>query len=181
MFKKLGVSIFLLCISLSAFAQSQVLRAESSAGVYQNVKTDGNQNLSVSMASPGSTGDPCIASSVAKLSAIINITTATTTQLVALSGTTVVYVCDFTLTISQVVTTPNTLKFVRGTGASCGTGTTDLTGLFGDGGVTAAPPLFIASSSTGTTFKTTAGNALCATTAIGATGSFQGVITYVQQ
>lgn len=124
--------------------------------------------------------DPCF-STAPKSSVAINITTATTTQLVAISGTTRIYACDFALTISQVVTTPNTLKFVYGTGSNCGTGTTVLTGLFGDGGVTAAPPLVVASSTIGSVFSTPAGQALCVTTAIGGSASFQGVLTYVQQ
>lgn len=175
-----AISALLLIAQQDAIAQSAIIRGESSAGNYQTIKTDGNQNLSVTVASPAS-GDPCIASSVAKVSAIVNITTAATTQLVALSGTTVIYVCDFVLSISQVVTTANTLRFVYGTGASCGTGTTNLTGDFGAGGVTAGIPIVLASSSTGTTFKTAAGNALCATTAIGGSGFFQGVVTYIQQ
>lgn len=124
--------------------------------------------------------DPCF-SAAPKSSAAIAITTAATTQLVALSGTATIYVCDFSITISQVVTTANTLKFVTGTGASCGTGTADLTGAYGSGGVTAAPPLFVTSASTGTTFRTPAGNALCVTTTIGATAFFTGVVTYIQQ
>lgn len=125
--------------------------------------------------------DPCQSSDVTKLSAPIAITTATTTQLVALSGSLTIYVCNFELTISQVVTTANTLRFVYGTGANCGTGTVNLTGDFGAGGVTAAPPLVITASSGATRFKTIGGQALCVTTAIGATAFFQGVVTYVQQ
>lgn len=176
--KKLLLASILLATALSAFGQSAIIRGESSAGNYQNIGTDGNQRLLVSV---DGAGDPCLSNKIAKTSAIINITTAATTQLVALSGITIIYVCDFSLTISQVVTTANTLKFVYGTGASCGTGTTDLTGAFGAGGVTAAAPIVVTSSSTATTFKTPAGNALCATTAIGATAFFSGVVTYVQQ
>jgi hypothetical protein len=177
----------LLCAALlaasSAFGQSAIVRGEASAGVYQNIATDGSQNLRVSIANQVAAGilDPCASSAVVKTSAVINITSATTTQLVAISGTTTIYVCSYAFTVSQVVTTPNTLTFVRGTGASCGTGTTALTGLYGDGGVTAAQPITIQSGSGATMFKTTAGAALCATTVIGASGSFQGVISYVQQ
>lgn len=127
------------------------------------------------------TADPCFNAAAAKSSAIIAVTTATTTQLVALSGTTAIYVCSYSLTISQVVTTPNTIKFVYGTGASCGTGTTNLTGILGDGGVTAASPLAVVSGPGNNIFKTPAGQALCVTTTIGGSASFQGVVTYVQQ
>lgn len=127
------------------------------------------------------TKDPCQNTNAIKSSVAINIVTAATTQLVPLSAGLQIYVCEFAFTISQVVTTPNTLKFVRGTGASCGTGQVDLTGLYGDGGVTANLPLAIQSGGGNTVFTVPASNALCATTAIGATASFQGVLTYVQQ
>jgi len=123
--------------------------------------------------------DPC--SYAAKSSAPITITTATTTSLVAVSGATAVYVCGFSFTISEVTTTANTLQFEYGTGAAC-TGTTALTGLYGAGGVTAGDPIAIANGNAGATvFKTPASQGVCAVTAIGASGSFQGVLTYVQQ
>jgi hypothetical protein len=124
--------------------------------------------------------DPCLSPAVAKSSAAINITTATTTSLVAVSGTTSVYVCGFALTISEVATTANTLQFEYGTGASC-TSPTVLTGAFGAGGVLAATPLAITEYAGSTMFKAPSGNGVCALTAIGATGTFQGVLTYVQQ
>jgi hypothetical protein len=124
--------------------------------------------------------DPCQTPNATKQSVAINISTAVTTQLVALSGTTSIYVCGFSLTISQVITTANTIQFEYGTGALCATGTTVLTGLFGAGGVTAGAPLVI-SASGANLFTAPAGNALCAVTVIGATGSFQGVLTYIQQ
>jgi hypothetical protein len=129
----------------------------------------------------GLTADPCFNPNNAKSSAVINISTATTTSIVAAVAGATVYVCDFVITISQVATTANTLKFVTGTGATCGTGTTDLTGAFGAGGVTAAAPIVIASASTGTTIKSVVGGGICATTTIGATASFVGVLIYVQQ
>lgn len=127
------------------------------------------------------TKDPCANTNAQKSSAIISITTAATTQLVALSGTTSIYVCEFSLTISQVAVTPNTIKFVYGTGASCGTGQQNLTGIYGDGGVTAAQPITIQTGGGNTIMTAPASNALCVTTAIGATASYQGVVSYVQQ
>lgn len=182
---KTGIFRIIAALSLAAmvsgaFAQSAIIRGEESAGVYSNLKsTSGVLQTTGAVTLP--TTDPCATSGVAKSSAVINISTATTTQLVAISGSTVVYVCSFNMTISQVVTTANTLKFVRGTGASCGTGTADLTGAFGTGGVTAAPPIVVVSGSGHTLFKTNAGDALCATTTIGASAAFTGVVTYVQQ
>lgn len=107
----------------------------------------------------------------------VAVTSATTTELVAISGTTSIYVCEFSLTISQVVTTANTIKFVYGTGTACATGTADLTGAFGTGGVTAGIPISV----NGGGFKAPSGNALCVTTTIGASAAFHGVVSYVQQ
>ncbi len=123
--------------------------------------------------------DPC---SGTKSSVAINITSATTTSLIAVSGTTAIYVCGFTFTISQVVTTANTLYFEYGTSTNC-TGTHALTGLFGAGGVTAGAPILIASNGDGghAVISAPAANGICAVTVIGATGSFQGTLTYVQQ
>lgn len=124
--------------------------------------------------------DPCHNPSVAKSSAAINITSAATTQLVAISGTKSIYVCHFSLTISEVITTANTLQFEYGTSTNC-TGTNKLTGLYGAGGITAGTPISVSAGYGGTLFTVPSANGLCALTAIGATGSFQGMITYVQQ
>jgi hypothetical protein len=110
----------------------------------------------------------------------ISITTAATTSLVAVSGTTVVYICSLSLTISQVVTTANTFVLEYGTGASC-TSPTALTGTYGAGGVTAAAPIYVWAGYGGTLAKSAAAAGVCALTTIGASGSFQGVLTYVQQ
>lgn len=126
------------------------------------------------------TSDPCQNPSLTKSSVAINIATATTTSLVAVSGTTVVYVCSLSLTISQVVTTANTFQLEYGTGASC-TSPTVLTGTFGAGGVTAGAPIYIWAGYGGTLAKSAAAAGVCALTAIGASGTFQGVLTFVQQ
>ena len=125
--------------------------------------------------------DPCQSPNVAKSSAVIGITSATTTALVAVSGSTTIYACGYDFTISEVITTANTLAFEYGTGTACATSPTALTGTFGAGGVVAAAPLHISYAPGHTVFKTPASSGLCALTAIGASGTFQGVITYVQQ
>lgn len=139
----------------------------------------GPQTQAASVAVTLPTIDPCQNSAVAKSSAIINITSAATTALVPVSGATTVYVCGFSMSISQVITTANTLVFEQGTGAACATSPIALTGLFGAGGITAAQPIVVTAGGS-TVFKTAASNGLCALTAIGATGSFQGVLTFVQ-
>lgn len=173
-----------LLFSQIAFGQSAIIRGEASAGTYENLKsTSGVLQTIVNSGIVGINGaaDPCLSNTVSKSSAVINISTAATTALVAPSGAFTIYVCDFSFTISQVVTTANTLKFVQGTGAACVTGQSDLTGLFGAGGVTAGIPITVTAASSGSVFKTAASGGLCATTAIGASAAFQGVLTFVQQ
>jgi hypothetical protein len=146
---------------------------------YQQANNLGNPVAVVLGNIPGTT-DPCLNSTL-KSSVVINISSATTTQLVAAVTGKAVYVCGFLFTISQVVTTANTLGFEYGTGTNCGTGTIALTGLLGGGGIIAAPPITVQAPSDGTDFSAPTSNALCAVTAIGATGSFQGYLSYVQQ
>lgn len=120
--------------------------------------------------------DPCAV--FPKTTAAINIATATDTQLVALNATSPIYVCGMVL--NQVNGT-GSLGLEYGTGSSCGTGKTALTGT-----------LFAATTASGTTNVIRAttkekgsmatvpvGNALCAIS----TGTIQqsGWITYVQQ
>jgi hypothetical protein len=130
---------------------------------------------------PNYVADPCFSFSTPKSSASISIASATTVQLVASAAGKAIYVCGFTFSISQVVTTANTLQFEYSTVASCASSVTAATGTFGAGGVTAGTPIVITSPADGTDFTVPAGNALCAVTAIGGSGSFQGVLSYVQQ
>lgn len=78
----------------------------------------------------------------------IDISTATTTQLIALNGSTKTFITSFNLIVSGT----GTARFVYGTGTNCATGTTNLTGAYpltaqaglvvGDGGaaILIAPP-----------------------------------------
>jgi hypothetical protein len=125
--------------------------------------------------------DPCFSQFTAKSSVAINVASATTTQLVAGLAGKQIFVCGFTVTISEVTTTANTIGFESSAVASCASSNTALTGLFGAGGVTAGAPIVVASSNDGSDFVAPAGANLCAVTAIGASGSFQGVMNYVQQ
>ncbi len=63
---------------------------------------------------------PCISQTLANLSGSGN------TQLVAASGTTTIKVCQIYFSTIN----PEDIKLTYGTGSNCGTGTTDLTGLF---------------------------------------------------
>lgn len=152
------------------------------AGRYQFVNCDTNGNINVSTTPVAVQADPCLNSAVAKTSVAINITSATTTQLVAPSGSLAVFVCGFSFTVSEVITTANTLQFIAGTGATCGGSTVTKSGLYGAGGITAAAPIFIQSSGgNGSIFSAAASSGVCVVTAIGASGSFQGILTFVQQ
>lgn len=115
--------------------------------------------------------DPCMNPSVAKSSAAIDISSATTTALVAASASKVVYVCGFSVTAAG---TNPTLKFEYGTGGTCGSGTTATTGTYAPTAGT-----HIAYASGGMAFSGAASNEICAVT--GGTPSVQGVLTYVQQ
>jgi len=177
--KKLLFLVLLLIARLS-IAQSAIILGEESPGIYAPIKSTSGVLQIVGTVTPASV-DPCQSSAIVKSSVAIAISTATTAALVAVSGSTTVYICSFTLSISQVITTANTIKFIQGTGAACSGAPADLTGAFGTGGVLAAAPLIISNPGGFTLFKTAASNGLCATTTIGASGSFQGVLTYVQQ
>lgn len=138
----------------------------------------------VNPAASQSSYDPCstiTGSSVPKSSVAIAVTTAATTSLIAPVTGAAIYVCGFSVTISEVVTTANTMKFVYGTGATCGTGTADLTGAYGTGGVTAGIPIVLAAGGSQTLFSTPVSQRLCVTTTIGGSAAFSGVLTYVQQ
>lgn len=124
------------------------------------------------------TTDPCQSPAAVKTSVPINITTATTTSLVALSGSTIVYVCGFAVTVGSTVTA-NTIQFEYGTGGTCGAGTTVLTGVLNTAGVLTGEISYGGAGQT--VFKTAAANGLCAVSTVGTGPSIQGLLTFVQQ
>lgn len=127
---------------------------------------------------PGST-DPCQDLSQQKSSFPVNVASATTTQIVAASGSTVVYVCGYQLA-AGAGTNPSA-QFEYGTGATC-TSPTVLTGAMATGvtvSTTAPGPIFTAGNDV-TLFKSAAGATLCLVTG-GTTPNFQGFVTFVQQ
>lgn len=128
---------------------------------------------------PVSTSDPC--TSASKSSVAIAVTSGTTTSLVAVSGSTIVYVCGVAITIAPSAVTAATALFEYGTGATC-TSPTALTGTFGNGDLTSAAGVapVIYGNGSGTVFKGAASSGICILTA-GNAVSVQGVLTYVQQ
>ncbi len=115
-----------------------------------------------------SSADPCLISP--KASAVIAISTATTTSLVAASAGKAVYVCGFAASIGATTT----VQFETGTGAACVTTQTALTGVFAPGTGTV-----LSLSGEGTKLTAPAGQPLCAVST--GTGGINGVLTYVQQ
>ena len=138
-----------------------------------NVSAAISGTASVNQVNVANNNDPCAAPSALKSNIAINISTATTTQLVAAVASKVVYVCGWSG--SAAGTTP-AITFEYGTGASCGTGTTALTGA-----MLVPSGNFVSVGGGGsTTFPNAAGTALCLVS--GGTGpSIQGQLTYVQQ
>ena len=103
-------------------------------------------------------------------SAVINVSAAATTQLVALQSSQIIRVCSFVISGDTAATTAT---FVYGTGANCGTGTTSITGamrMVDEGNISAT-------GMNGSLFRTIASNALCLTAA---TGAVTGFVTYAQ-
>lgn len=100
----------------------------------------------------------------------IDVSTATTTQLVALSSGKKIYITHWDVISAGV----GNIKLVYGTGAACGTGTTDLTGYYnlaGQAGISAGGGL-------GPVLVVPASNALCATTS--AAVQMSGAVSYTQ-
>jgi hypothetical protein len=109
-------------------------------------------------------------SSRSPLSAAINISSATTTQLVALSGSTSIYVTSYDIIAGGT----GNITFEYGTGSNCGTGTTPLTGAY----PLTAQAGISKGSGVGTILKVPSGNALCALTSAGV--QMSGSVSYMQ-
>lgn len=105
-------------------------------------------------------------------SAVITAAAVATTQIVALSGSTVIYVCGFSVTGGGAA---GTMQWKYGTGTTCGTGTTNISGAY----TTAIGGTIGYGGSLGYVFKTTAGQALCITMAT-TSATANGVLTYAQ-
>lgn len=106
----------------------------------------------------------------ADASAKIDVSTATTTQLVALSSSKKIYVTSWDV----VAAGTGTIKLVYGTGSSCGTGTTDLTGAYS----LVAQSGLAKGNGLGPVIIVPASNALCVTTS--AAVGMQGSVSYTQ-
>jgi hypothetical protein len=121
--------------------------------------------------------DPCAQPNTAKSSAFKNITTGTTTALVAVSGSTNIYVCALSMDISS--TSASTVIFENGTGVACATSPTALTHTFTNSTLVNAYKQW--GGGLMTLFSTGASQGLCALTTIGTAPTIGITVTYVQQ
>lgn len=115
-------------------------------------------------------GANMVAQLQASASVPINVNTATTTQLVALSGSTNIYVTSFDVIAGGT----GNITFVYGTGTNCGTGTASLTGAYP---LTAQAGIAKGNGS-GPVLIVPSGNALCVTTS--AAQQMSGSVSYTQ-
>lgn len=109
-------------------------------------------------------------------SAQLQMTTATTTQLVALVANQKIRVCGYQIQGSTVATATN-VTLVYGTGAACVTGTTAITPAFTYPASSVGLPASYGGGA-GEVFQTIASNALCATSS--AAGTVNIFVTYTQ-
>lgn len=120
-------------------------------------------------------GDPCSNPNVPKSFAVVSISTATTTELVAAVAGQVVYVCALP---STVVGTSPTILFKTGTKVStaCDTGPTSQSGTY----AVTSGNFFKLDANGGTVLTGAVGGELCLTSG-GTSPSIQGNLIYVQQ
>jgi hypothetical protein len=148
----------------SAYPTAGLLTASFSPAITSTVASG-----AVSIVAAGS--DPCANLSVPKSSVAINISTATTTQLVAVSASKAIYACSFA---ASVAGTAPTVLFEYGTSTAC-TGTNALSGTLA---ITTGS--YVTLGWGGTIFTAPATNGLCLVSG-GTLPSVQGVLTYVVQ
>lgn len=103
------------------------------------------------------------------LSAVVSVTAGSTTQIVALAASQIIRVCGFSVSMSAA----GTAQWVYGTGANCGTGTTNLTGAT----TLATGTPWTYSAGVGSVMRSAASNALCLAAV---TGNVTGIVTYAQ-
>lgn len=122
-----------------------------------------------------STSDLCQNPSVAKSSVAVNISTATTTELVAAVASKHVWLCKLNVTVAG---TSPTIVFKTGTKVStaCDTSPTSLSGTY----AITSGSTFDVSATSGTPFESISGGEMCLTSG-GTTPSIQGVAVYVQR
>jgi len=126
--------------------------------------------------------DPCASPFVAKQSVQLNITTATTTALVAVSGTTQVYSCGLDISALDTVAA-NTVQLEYGTGAACAAAVVALTPVYNTGVQAAGAIPFqktLGFSLSSFVKPTPPANGVCILSTVGTTPSINILYTFVQ-
>ncbi len=172
-------AIAALFILVSGCAMAQPINATSTTTGTSNITQTGGANLLGTAGTLPSSADPC---AYAKKSSVsIAVSSAATTQLIAVSGSTTPYICGFDFTIAASATSAATAQLEYGTATNC-TGTHALTGTYGSGDAAASttPAYITRGDGQATVLATAASQGVCIVTA-GTTVLVQGSLTYVQQ
>lgn len=172
---RIGLSA-LFALVVSTCAMAQVVNPGGATNITQAAGT----NLIGTAGTIPASADPC--SYNKKSSASINVASATTAAVVAISGSTTVYVCGFDFTIAGSATTATTAQLEYGTGTACVSTQTALTGTYGSGdaAVSTTPTYVSRGDGQATVLAGIASNGICIVTA-GTTVKVAGSLTYVQQ
>lgn len=122
--------------------------------------------------------DPCNSDQIVKQHAFAQITTATTTSLIAVPANPAqaIFVCSANAQLFST-TTADTLKFVTGTGAACSSPVTVSATYTNAAGATAS----VALSNSPNVLTVPAASGFCATTTVGSTPTVSVDVTYVVQ
>jgi hypothetical protein len=154
-------------MNAAGMTQLKITNSGTFTGTSQILKVVGSATPGVgSVAQP----DPCQDKSAGKTSVAISISTATTTQVVAPVAGQRVYICNF----FALEGASATVQLTQGTGATCGSSTSNITG-----NMTASATAGTAELELFLLAPTAVGNGVCIVT--GAAVGVNGVMTVVQQ
>lgn len=165
-----------------AVVQLQSFPASSITFLFSSVGSAGVNLSAYYLPNPAppsaSVADPCASPGAVKQSAFANITTSTTTSIIAPLNQTLIFVCQIVAQLNS--TSSSTILFEIGSGASCGTGTTVKTATYQNS--TIASEMVTLGGGSASVFATPfSAYGVCAVTTAG-TGPGIGVtISYVQQ
>jgi hypothetical protein len=122
--------------------------------------------------------DPCQSSSIVKQHVFKNITTATTTAIVAPSGTLNVYICGIDFQLNS--TTASTVLFEFGTGTACATSPTAVSATYSNGALV-SETVHMGFGGHSYFAPLGAGQGFCAVSTVGAGPTIAVDVTFIQQ
>ncbi len=135
----------------------------------------------VGITNTAGTTDPCANPSVLKSSAFLNITTATTTQIIAQSGSTVDYVCEFDANMTGT-TAADTVILEIGTGSNCASNVTVISPTYSSGILTSGATNINVGNGGATVFTSVVGSReICVLSTVATSPTIGVHVTYVQQ